>query len=133
MKSWSEEEARHLKAQGIGFAQIGFAQIGSAFGVSYYTARARLDPVWLENRRRQINANRAPVRSIGKRDHVHHVIPEPAKAEEIGAGPFMTESGIMAYRKYVPNRVSLTSSPVNEGIATKAISLPFVSILSGEG
>lgn len=40
MKPWSEEEARHLKAQGMGFAEI-----GSAFGVSYYKARARLDPV----------------------------------------------------------------------------------------
>lgn len=127
MKPWSEEEARHLKAQGIGFAQI-----GSAFGVSYYTARARLDPVWLENRRRQVNANRAPVHSIGKRDHVRHVALEPVQPEEIGAGPFMTPSGFLAYRKHVPNRVSLTSSPVNEGTATKAISLPFVSILGGE-
>jgi len=42
---------------------------------------------------------------------------------------FMTASGILAYRKEIPNRISLTSQPVYESTATKIISLPWVSIL----
>lgn len=67
--------------------------------------------------------------SIGKRDHVHHVAPEPAKAEEIGAGPFMTPSGFRAYRKYVPNRTALGSTPMTAKGEGVYVSLPFVSIL----
>lgn len=121
---WNEETAKALKAHGMGFGEI-----SRTLGVSYYMVRSRLDPVWLEHRRQQINAARETTHSLGKRDHVHHVRPEPAESEEVDAGPFTTPSGIRAYRKHVPNRVSLTSSPVNESIATKAISLPFVSIL----
>ena len=124
---WNEETAQALKAHGLGFGEI-----SRSLGVSYYMVRSRLDPVWLKHRRAQINAARETTHSLGKRDHVHHVRPEHVESEEIDAGPFVTPSGIRAYRKHVLNRVSLTSNPINEGIATKAISLPFVSIL-GEG
>lgn len=124
---WNETEARDLRAQGIGWREI-----GEVFGVSYYKARAKLDLAWLDHRRKQINANRATVHSLGKRDHVHHVVPEPAKDEEIGTGQFMTASGIAAYRQWVPNRTALGSAPLTAKGEGGYVSLPFVSILRGE-
>ncbi|MGN6534279.1 MAG: hypothetical protein ACTHKQ_00940 [Mesorhizobium sp.] len=44
---------------------------------------------------------------------------------------FTTASGIVAYRKEIPNRISLTSQPVYEATATKVVTLPWVSILGG--
>jgi len=125
MKPWSEEEARLLKAKGMGFAEI-----GSAFGVSYYVARSKLDPAWLERRRAQINAARETTHSLGKRDHVRHVdpTPEPTKVDEPDTGPFVTSSGIKVYRQWVPNRTALGSAPMTAKGEGGYVSLPFLSI-----
>jgi len=126
-KHWDYDEARGLKAQGMGWTEI-----GRIFGVSATMAHMRADPIYAAKRRDQINANRRMASyTFGKRDHVHHVIPEPVKAEDTDTGPFMTPSGIMAYRKHIPNRISLTSQPVYEATATKVVTLPWVSILGG--
>lgn len=126
-KHWNYDEARGLKAQGMGWNEI-----GRIFGISATVAHMRTDPIYAAKRREQINANRRMVSyALGKRDHVQHVKPEPIKAGGRDDGPFMTASGIMAYRKEIPNRISLTSQPVYEATATKVVTLPWVSILGG--
>ena len=121
-KHWNYDEARGLKAVGTSWEEI--ARI---FGISSYKARMRLDPVWAKARRAHVReAQRAMTKSLGKRDHVHHVIPEPIK--ESPAGPFMTPSGILAYRQWVPNRTALGSAPLTAKGEGFYVSLPLVSI-----
>jgi len=123
--NWNLDEAKAMKARGLGFAEI-----GSAFGISYYMARARLDPVWLEKRKAQINASRETTHSLGKRDHVRHVdpTPEPIKVDEPDTGPYVTSSGIKFYRQWVPNRTALGSAPMTAKGEGGYVSLPFLSI-----
>jgi hypothetical protein len=125
-KHWNYNEARDLKAQGMGWNEI-----GRIFGISATVAHMRTDPIYAAKRREQINANRRMASyALGKRDHVHHVVPEPAKDEEIGTGPFITASGIVAYRQWVPNRTALGSAPLTAKGEGGYVSLPFVSILA---
>lgn len=124
-KHWNYDEARGLKAIGTTWEEI--ARI---YGITTYRARTRLDPEWGKAKRARVHElQREYTRSLGKRDHVQHVKPEPIKAGGRDDGPFMTASGIMAYRKEIPNRISLTSQPVYEATATKVVTLPWVSIL----
>lgn len=56
--------------------------------------------------------------------------PRPAPAELFyDACLFETPSGIVAYRKLIPNKVAVSSSPIYSGTAHESISLPWVSIL----
>ena len=53
----------------------------------------------------------------------------PSLVSSFDGEVFETSSGIKAYRKIVPNRVTVSSSPIYAGTAHESISLPYVSIL----
>lgn len=120
-KEWNCDEARGLKAVGTSWEEI-----GRIFGISAFRARMRADPVYAAHRKAQINANRRNIHSLGKRDHVRHVVPEPEAPVASDNAPFMTEIGIMAYPI---ERVSQSDN----GPRKMRISLPYVSILGTEG
>lgn len=71
---------------------------------------------------------RVRARMQAERD-MRRSVTAPSLVPSFGAEVFETASGILAYRKTVPNRLSLTSQPVAEATATTSISLPYVSIL----
>lgn len=120
---WNTELAQGLRSTGIAWDKI-----GRVFGVTGDTVKIRLDPAYAE-RRRDANNTRRQVERAAARAVIDAPPMAPVASDQ--AGTFMTPSGIMAYHKYVPNRISLASIPLNEGTAMKAISLPFVSILRG--
>lgn len=127
-KHWNYDEARGMRAEGVSWDEI-----GRAFGVTSHTAHARTEPKYAAFRREQINARRrsASYPALSKRDHVRHVVPAivsiepPANRGEV----FETPSGMLAYRKFMPNLVKLGEAMSAKGEGTD-ISLPWVSILA---
>lgn len=113
-KHWNFDEARGLKAIGMSWTEI-----GQIFGVTAGTAHKRCDPEYASRRRSQINERRRMLQSsLGHREHVRRVEPEPIVSQPlVPKGPFMTANG-MVYQKFKHGQV---------------ISLPFVSILGREG
>lgn len=83
-----------------------------------------------EYARREKAKRRALIRArIQAERDMRRSVTAPSLVPSFGIETFETASGIRAYRKTVPNRLSLTSQPVAEASASMAISLPYLSIL----
>lgn len=126
------DEARRMRERGASWREIG----RSFGGVRETTVQCAVDPIYAERMREKLRLWRK-ANGINSRGRVTdqrrdpRPVPKPVAEKPVAARPFMTPSGIMAYRVTVTNR--LATHPM-EGPRHMLVTLPYVSWrASGEG